>query len=165
MLQCILQDSCPVRLLWREGSSSISLPVSLLLFFFFFFKWRYLKQAQIRDPAPVTLTDGAVMGPYPSSTDWSVWEKQDLGSHFSFGSQRWYYELCLKVIQNVLRVIPPPPPQLCFCDTGAVACDVVLPSLTFHPITGSRMGFPSFFFFPEIDQCCIFFFFIYLDLF
>lgn len=37
-------------------------------FIFFFFQWRYLEQAELRDPALVALTDGAVMGPYPSST-------------------------------------------------------------------------------------------------
>lgn len=59
-------------------------------FFFIlvFFQWRYLKQAEIRDPALVALTDGAVMGPYPSSTVWSVWEKQDLRIHSSVISGR-----------------------------------------------------------------------------
>lgn len=48
----------------------VCLPLPLPLFFFLFFsKWQYLKQAQIREPAPVTLTDGAVMGPYPTSSD------------------------------------------------------------------------------------------------
>lgn len=95
-------------------------------------KWQHLKQAQIREPAPVTLTDGAVMGPYPTSSDWSVWEKQDPRQSFFFqftggGTMNYVWMWWLNN-----RHPTPIMPLSCFF---GLRCCFTAKSLTFPPIT------------------------------